>query len=63
MNKRIRCNEYIASLLTKEFSKRLNRIISLGEKATIDNIKELGIAPLIGDYQLQRCELRETAYT
>ena len=40
-NKRLRCNEYIASLLTKEFSKRLNRIISMGEKATIDNIKEL----------------------
>lgn len=40
-NKRLRCNEYIASLLTKEFSKRLNRIISLGDKATIDNIKEL----------------------
>jgi hypothetical protein len=29
-NKRIRCNEYIASLLSKEFSKRLNRIISMG---------------------------------
>ena len=40
-NKRIRCNEYIASLLTKEFSRRLNRIISMGDKATIDNIKEL----------------------
>lgn len=41
MNKRLRCNEYIASLLTKEFSKRLNRIISMGEKVTIENIKEL----------------------
>ena len=40
-NKRLRCNECIASLLTKEFSKRLNRIISMGEKVTIDNIKEL----------------------
>lgn len=48
-NKRIRCNEYISSLLTKEFSKRLNRIISMGEKATIDNIKELFKFP--GDRQ------------
>lgn len=40
-NKRLRCNEYIASLLTKEFSKRLNRIISMGDKATIDNMREL----------------------
>lgn len=39
--KRLRCNEYIASLLTKEFSRRLNRIISLGDKATIDNIREV----------------------
>lgn len=40
-NKRLRCNEYIASLLTKEFSKRLNRILALGDNATIDNIKEI----------------------
>jgi hypothetical protein len=40
-NKRLRCNEYIASLLTKEFSKRLNRIISLRDKATIDNYRDL----------------------
>lgn len=40
-NKRLRCNEYIASLLTAEFSKRLNRIISLGDKATIENFREL----------------------
>jgi hypothetical protein len=45
-NKRLRCNEYIASLLTKEFSRRLNRIISMGDKATIDNIKELKTVPL-----------------
>lgn len=48
-NKRLRCNEYIASLLTKEFSKRLNRIISMGDKVTIDNIKELFKFP--GDRQ------------
>lgn len=40
-NKRLRCNEVISSLLTLEFSKRLNRIISLGEKATIDNYRDL----------------------
>ena len=40
-NKRLRCNELISSLLTLEFSRRLNRIISLGEKATIDNYREL----------------------
>ena len=41
MNKRLRANEYIASLFTKELSKRLNRIISLGDKANIANIHEL----------------------
>lgn len=40
-NKRLRCNEYIASLLTKEFSKRLTRILTMGDSATIDNIKEI----------------------
>jgi len=40
-NKRLRCNEYIASLLTKTFSERVNRIISLGNKATLKNIKEI----------------------
>lgn len=50
--KRLRCNEYIASLLTKEFSKRLNRIISLGEKATIDNILEVFKFP--GDILIQK---------
>jgi hypothetical protein len=41
VNKRLRANEYIASLFTKELSKRLNRIISLGDKANIANIHEL----------------------
>lgn len=40
-NKRLRCNELPSALLTQEFSSRLNRIISLGEKATIDNFREL----------------------
>lgn len=40
-NKRIRCNEYISSLLTMEFSKRLNRVVAMGNKATMDNYKEI----------------------
>ena len=40
-NKRLRCNEVISSLLTLEFSKKLNRIISLGSKATIENYIEM----------------------
>lgn len=52
-NKRIRCNEYIASLLTKEFSKRLNRIISMGDKVTIDNIKELDYSSIIKQLIMQ----------
>ena len=51
-NKRLRCNEYISSLLTKEFSKRLNRIISMGDKVTIDNIKEIFKFP--GDILIQK---------
>jgi len=40
-NKRLRCNEYIASLLTKTFSERLNRIIAMGSKATLKNVEEI----------------------
>lgn len=40
-NKRLRCNEYIASLLTKIFSERINRIIAMGSKATMKNLKEI----------------------
>lgn len=40
-NKRLRCNEYISALLTMEFSKRLNRVISLGNKLTIDDLKDI----------------------
>lgn len=35
INKRLRCNEYIGSLMTAEISKRINRLVSLGDKATI----------------------------
>lgn len=40
-NKRLRSNEVPACLLTFEFSFRLNRIMSLGKKATLDNYREL----------------------
>lgn len=35
VNKRLRCHEYLGSYLTAEVSKRINRIVSLGDKATI----------------------------
>lgn len=34
-NKRLRCNEYLGSIMTAEVSKRINRLVSLGDKATI----------------------------
>lgn len=40
-NKRLRCNEYIATLLTQEFSRRLNRIITLGAKATMADFMDM----------------------
>ena len=40
-NKRLRCYEYIASLLTQEFSIRLNRIINMGSKVTLENIVDI----------------------
>lgn len=40
-NKRLRCNEYIASLLTIEFSRRLNRIITLGAKASMQDFIDM----------------------
>lgn len=69
MNKRLRCNEYIASLLTSEFSKRLNRIIVKGGKATEKDFAEIFSFP--GDHRnserspssvmmmIKPCELRE----
>ena len=41
MNKRLRCNEYIASLLTKEFSARMMRVIAKGNKADLESYKEI----------------------
>lgn len=50
-NKRIRSNEILSALMTQEFSTRLNRIMSLGKKATIDNYRELFSFP--GDILVQ----------
>ncbi len=38
INKRLRCNEYIGSFITAEVSKRINRIVSLGDKATVKDM-------------------------
>lgn len=54
-NKRIRCNEYISSLLTIEFSKRLNRVIAMGNKATMDNYKEIFKFP--GEILIQKLHM------
>jgi len=51
-NKRLRCNELIASLLTKAFSTRVDRIIGFGNKVTLDNIKEIFKFP--GDVIMQQ---------
>ncbi len=37
-NKRLRCMEYVASLLTQEFSYKLNGIINLGQNVTLEKI-------------------------
>lgn len=50
-NKRLRSNEILSALMTQEFSTRLNRIMSLGKKATIDNYRELFSFP--GDILIQ----------
>ena len=39
-NKRLRCNEHISSLLTQDFSYRLTTLLKLGDKATIEVIKD-----------------------
>jgi hypothetical protein len=40
-NKRLRCNEYIVSLLTKAFNERMNRVIAAGSRVTLDKVKEI----------------------
>lgn len=40
-NRRLRCNEYIAALLTTSFSDRLNRALSMGKKVTMDKVKDI----------------------
>jgi hypothetical protein len=51
-NKRLRCNEYIASLLTKEFSQRVNRIIGYGNKVTLSKVNDIFKFP--GDVIMQQ---------
>lgn len=41
INKRLRCHEYLGSYITAEVSKRINRIVSLGDKATIKDYLNL----------------------
>jgi hypothetical protein len=63
-NKRLRCNEYLASLLMQKLNEKLNNLMNLGGKATIENIRDVFKFP--GDIiflQLQksgllRCEGR-----
>lgn len=40
-NRRLRCNEYIAALLTRTFGERVNRIISHGSKTTMKNVEDI----------------------
>lgn len=54
MNKRLRCNEYIASLLTLHFSNKLQGIITQGDNATITKYKEMFNFP--GNILIQKME-------
>lgn len=38
INKRLRCNEYVGALMTAEISKRINRLVSLGDRATLKDL-------------------------
>lgn len=40
-NRRLRCNEYVAALLTTTFSEKINRVISMGNKATLAKVKDI----------------------
>ena len=40
-NKRIRSNEIVSSLITEEFSVRLNRLMTFGKKADLANYREV----------------------
>jgi len=40
INKRFRCKEYAGSLITAEISKRINRIVSLGDRAKISDFSK-----------------------
>ena len=53
-NKRLRCNEYIASLLTLHFSNKLQGIITQGENANIGKYKDMFNFP--GNILMQKME-------
>jgi hypothetical protein len=44
-NRRLRCNEYIAALLTTMFTDRINRVIVAGKKATMKQVKDIFAFP------------------
>lgn len=41
LNKRLRCHEYISTFITAEVSKRINRIVGLGDKVTISDLQKI----------------------
>ena len=51
-NKRLRCGEIISSLVTTEFSFRLNRLMTFGKKADLNNYREVFSFP--GDIIIQK---------
>lgn len=58
-NKRLRDSEIISSLLTYDFSNRLNRLMSYGKKATIETYRELFSFP--GDKEIvSKCPRKTT---
>ena len=40
-NKRLRCNEYIAQLLTRSLTERVNRILSLGKEPSLKDLTDI----------------------
>lgn len=53
-NKRLRCNEYIASLLTLELSGKLNLLMTKGDSATWENYQD--IFKFSGDILIQKMQ-------
>lgn len=47
VNKRLRCREYVSSFITAEVSKRINRVVSLGDKATVRDYLNMFKFPVV----------------